>query len=172
MALNSVPARLIHYNIFVDGNPYWGLCTSINLPRLSMNIIQHRGGGMDMPYPVEGGMEPLEMSFTLSEHTEEIYSRFGFRLQGPFGAVFRGAKKRSGMTPAQPFWVKVRGFITELDPGEITPDGENPLNVKMDLTYYQLKDKGIERIEIDVENFIRKIDGVDQLLDVRAAILR
>lgn len=42
--------------------------------------------------------------------------------------------------------------------------------MSMDLRYYKLVYNGKELIEIDAENMIRKIDGVDQLASTRTAL--
>lgn len=64
----------------------------------------------------------------------------------------------------------MQGRIRSIDPGVSKP-GEKPiLKVEMALVYYQLKHGDQVVIDIDVENMVRVINGVDMLQPTRDAL--
>ena len=64
----------------------------------------------------------------------------------------------------------MRGRIRKMDPGTSKAGDKAALGIEMALTYYKLQHGGTVVQEIDVENMIHKVNGVDVLAAQRAAI--
>ena len=64
----------------------------------------------------------------------------------------------------------MRGKIKELDSGTHKPGEAAPLKVSVALTYYKQTHGGTVIHEIDVENMVRTINGVDALASMRKAL--
>ncbi|MEL6092988.1 phage major tail tube protein [Bartonella schoenbuchensis] len=59
-------------NIYVDGIPYRKKCENVTLPSLKFVFEDFRAGGMDAPIPIEMGMEPLTLSMTVADCSDEL----------------------------------------------------------------------------------------------------
>jgi P2 family phage contractile tail tube protein len=165
----ALPRILKNFNLFVDGRGYAGKVDELELPDLKIKEEEHRAGGMDAPAMIDMGMEAMEMKFTLAEITLEVTSQFGLVDGAAVGITARGAMQRDG-EPVVPVVANARGRIKEMGTGTWKAGDKATTECTMSLRYYRLEVGGLTTIEIDVDNMIRVIGGVDQLAQVRAAI--
>lgn len=165
----ALPRVLKNFNLFVDGRGYAGRVTEIELPKLTVKVDDFRAGGMDLPAAIDMGMEKLECSFSLAEYDENVLKLFGLANGNAVQVTARGAIQADSLD-AVPVAINLRGAIKGLEQGTWKA-GEKPiLKCSMALRYYRETVGGDDLIEIDVENMVRKIGGVDQLAGIRAAI--
>ncbi|GHM58967.1 MAG: hypothetical protein sGL2_11170 [Candidatus Mesenet longicola] len=66
--------------------------------------------------------------------------------------------------------INLRGTFRELDFGSWKPGEKATLKCMVNAHYYKLTIGGKELIEIDAENMMRKINGVDQLALLQTAL--
>nr|BFE89957.1 hypothetical protein GCM10020185_04930 [Pseudomonas brassicacearum subsp. brassicacearum] len=52
-----IPETLANLNLFADGVSFQGDVPSLTLPKLTLKMEEHRGGGMDAPVELDMGME-------------------------------------------------------------------------------------------------------------------
>lgn len=140
-------------------------------PDLKITRIDIRAGGMDMARPVDGGMEPLTASFKIYGVDAGVLSLFGMqagqrltRLTAYEGYIAPG--RVIGRTD------EMEGFITGITP-DARPNSnhaEAGFQIEVALNYYRSVLAGRELYEIIPEQFIRRVDGVNVLADVAAAI--
>lgn len=158
-----------NFNLFVDGRGYAGQADEYNAPKLTLQTEEFRAGGMDLPIDVTMGMEKLTCDFSLKSYDANVLAMFGV-VQGasvPL-TVREGLESFDGTVT--PVVHSMRGKITEIDPGTSKP-GELPvLKVTMSLTYYKQKHGDRVLHEIDAENMVRIINGVDVLRAMRNAL--
>ena len=164
-------ARDVRKNVHlsVDGRGYAGQLDDFNPPKLTLQTEEFRAGGMDMPIDVTMGMEKLVTDFGLKAYDRDVLSLFGVAQGASVPLIAREALESFDGTVKTVIHT-MRGKITEMDPGTSKP-GELPvLKVTMSLVYYKQQhgDKVIH--EIDAENMIRVINGVDALAGIRAAL--
>lgn len=160
---------LKNFNMFLDGLNFAGKVTSVTPPELTMITEDYRGGGRDMAKKVELGMEPLVATFELPTDDGEVQKRFGWSQGDGVALVFRGAAQTDdGTTVAQN--LTMRGRITAISRGTWSAGAIASQTVTMGLHYYQETVGDEVVIEIDVDNYKRIINGVDQLESVRAAL--
>lgn len=160
---------LKNINAFVDGRGYAGQVAELNPPKLTLQTEDFRAGGMDTSVPVTLGMEKLEASFQLMAYDKAILANFGVAEGNLVPFVFREALESFDGT-VTPVKHTMRGKILELDPGTHKPGEMAMLNVAMGLTYYKLEHGDQVIHEIDVENMVRIVNGVDALRAIRAAL--
>ncbi len=156
-------------NLFFDGRGYAGQMEEFNPPKLTLKTEEYRGGGMDLPTDIIQGMEKLVTDFSLKCYDMYVLSWFGVG-QGmvvPF-TVRESLESFDGTVKAVTH--TMRGRITELDPGTTKPGEPTSLKVAMSLTYYKLEHNGIVVHEIDPENMVRVINGIDLLDEIRNAL--
>lgn len=158
-----------NHNIFVDGRGYAGQSDEFNAPKLTLQTEEFRAGGMDLPIDVTMGMEKLACDFALKAYDKNVLALFGVAQGASVPLVVREALESFDGT-VTPVVHTMRGKITELDPGTSKP-GELPtLKITMSLTYYKLQHGDTVVHEIDAENMVRVINGVDALEAIRAAL--
>lgn len=158
-----------NFNLFVDGRGYAGQVDEFNAPKLTLQTEEFRAGGMDVPIDVTMGMEKLVADFSLKAYDRNVLALFGVVEGSNVPLSVREALESFDGT-VTPVVHTMRGKITELDPGTSKP-GELPmLKATLTLTYYKMQHGDTVVHEIDVENMVRVINGVDVLQGIRAAI--
>ena len=156
-------------NLFVDGRGYAGKVVEFDPPKLTVKTEEFRAGGMDAPAEVDMGMEKLESTLTLAD-----IDRHALKLFGLVKAAFTPVTLRGGQQgPAGEVEAVVhhlRGRFKDVDYGTWKSGETSPVKLMVALRYYKLEIDGETIHEIDVENMVRIIDGVDQMAEMRAAL--
>lgn len=156
-------------NLFVDGRGYAGQVEEFNPPKLTLKTEEFRAGGMDAPVELTMGMEKLEADFSLISFDADVLSLFGVAEGFSVPLTMRGALESLDGT-VKPVVISTRGKIKEIDNGSLKPGEKPSMKVTMALNYYRLEHNGAVIHEIDVENMVRVINGVDALAATRAAL--
>jgi P2 family phage contractile tail tube protein len=160
---------LKNFNLFVDGKGQAGKVEEVNPPKLTLKTEEFRAGGMDAPIEITMGMEKLESDFSMVSFDREVLSLFGVREGAVVPFVLRGALESMDGT-ITPIVHTMRGKIKEIDQGT-TKAGDKPtLKVSLALTYYKLQHGDTTVHEVDVENMVRVVNGVDALASTRSAL--
>jgi P2 family phage contractile tail tube protein len=163
-----LPRHLRNFNVMIDGFGFAGRADEVTLPTLSLATEEHRAGGMDAPVDVDMGMELMELSVVLSDYDESVISGFG--LLGPGVPItLRGAIQRQG-EQAQAVVIKMLGGMKSREVGAFAVGGKQTTTLTYSLRKYSESINGVEYVNIDIENMVRVINGVDQLASQRAAI--
>ena len=163
-----IPKILKNFNLFVDGRGFAGLVEELTLPKLSVKMNELYTGGMDAPIDLEMGMEKLTCDFTLCEYDVNVITMFGLRNGAQVTLTLRGGiDNETGVTPVV---VNLVGAWKEVDMGNWKAGEKAPLKVNLTLRYYKLSINNQDLVEVDVNNMVRVVNGVDQLADMRAAI--
>lgn len=165
---SAVPRIIKNFALMIDGVGYAGIADSVTLPPLTIKGDDHRGGGMDAPVEIDMGMEKLELKFSMAEHSSSVMRGFGLQDGRAVSGQFRAAKVDD--KTVQAYVATFRGRYHDVTPGEVKPGEKSPMTGTISLRYYRLECAGEQLIEIDIDNFIRRIGGVDVLAEQRAAI--
>ena len=162
----QLPRILKNLNLFADGIGTAGFIEEMTVPTLALQMEEHRAGAMDVPAEIDMGMDKLEASFQLSDPNETV-----IRCLGRPGVLYvaRSAHQRDG-EDAQPMIVNMTGTLKSFDPGTFSVGQKAGHTFTVTLLYYKLAVNGIDLVEIDVLNMVRKIGGVDQIASIRTAI--
>jgi hypothetical protein len=164
-----LPDILKNMNLFVDGRGFAGQINELTPPKLVLKMEEHRAGGMDAPIELEMGMEALKVEVTVASYDKELFKLFGLTQGGVVALTARGAIEQGDGTVI-PLVENMRGQISEIDEGTWKPGDKGAVKLTIACRYYKRTQAGEELIEIDVENMIRKIGGVDQLAAQRSAL--
>lgn len=152
--------------LFVDGRGYAGQLSEVNPPKLTLKTEEFRGGGMDVPIDITMGMEKLVADFTLISYDRDVLALFGVREGTTVPFTVREVLESFDGTETGVVHT-MRGKITELDSGTHKPGEMSPLKVAVSLTYYKQTHGNVVLHEIDPQNMVRIIEGVDQLANQR-----
>jgi P2 family phage contractile tail tube protein len=166
-----MPARhvLKNINLFVDGRGHAGEIDEYSPPDLTLTTEDYRGGGMDAPVAIEMGMEALETSFALISYDPDVLATWGVKQDATVPLTIRGALEDPDGT-VRPVVHRMRGKITSLARGTWAAGQKPALTVTMRPRYYQETHDGSVIHEIDIDNMVRVVNGVDQLAAQRAAL--
>lgn len=154
------------FNLFVDGRGHAGNGEDFTPPKLALTTEAFRGGSMDAERDIAMGMEKMTASFTLTSFDRHVLSLFGVVQGGNVSLQVREVLEDSNGTLTGVIHF-LRGMITELDFGTIKAGDKPALKVAVSLPYYKLVHGSTIVQEIDVDNMIHIVDGVDQLAEQR-----
>jgi P2 family phage contractile tail tube protein len=162
------------FALFVDGDRYVGKIDELKLPQLEVIEEDFRAGGMDAPMPLDMGTNALKAEFTVSGVDRGVLSRFGLELGQRSIVMARGALQDPVTGFVKPVTACMTGNVRKIDPGSWKAGERATLVVGMSLIHYKLTHTipGLPLIEIDIINGTRIINGIDQLIAIRAAIGR
>jgi len=112
-------------------------------------------------------MEKLESDFSLIAYDENVLLQFGVVEGNQVPFTIRGhLESFDGSTSGVVH--NLRGKIKEIDRGTWKPGEKASLKISMALAYYKETRDGVVTMEIDVENMIYIVGGVDLLAAARA----
>lgn len=163
-----LPKILKNFTLFVDGVNYAGRIDEIELPKITESTEEHQAGGMDAPVEIGMGLEALTASLTFSEYDAALFAHFGLVTGEDVSVVARGAQSNGVETQA--IVVEMRGRWKELDPGTWKRGDKAALKVAVSIRYLKYTIDGTDVVEIDTENLVRKIGGIDQMQAIRTAL--
>jgi P2 family phage contractile tail tube protein len=166
----AMPRKLKNFNVFADGVSHVGECEEITLPKLTRKLEEYRAGGMNGPIDLDFGNEKLELETTYGSIMREILKQYGVTRASAAMVRFAGAYQRDDTGDMDAVEVVVRGRHTELDFGTGKVGDSSQFKVKSSLAYYKLTINGEVWVEIDHENFIEIVFGVDRLAEQRRAM--
>ncbi|WP_454711107.1 phage major tail tube protein [Cupriavidus nantongensis] len=166
----AMPRKLKNFNVFADGVSHVGECEEITLPKLTRKLEEYRAGGMNGPIDLDFGNEKLELETTYGSIMREILNQYGVTRASAAMVRFAGAYQRDDTGDMDAVEVVVRGRHTELDFGTGKVGDSSQFKVKSSLAYYKLTINGEVWVEIDHENFIEVVFGVDRLAEQRRAM--
>lgn len=166
MAASDVRKNL---NLFVDGRGFAGQIEDFNAPKLAVKVEEFRAGGMNVPVDLDMGQEKMESDFSLIQYSKDVLALFGVAPGNTVPLVVREALESMDGT-VTPVVHTIRGRIREMDPGTSKAGDKATLKCTMTLTYYKLQHGNTVVQEIDAENMIHMVNGVDRLAAQRAAL--
>ncbi|BAM87692.1 phage major tail tube protein [Bradyrhizobium oligotrophicum S58] len=164
-----IPRVLRNFNTFVNGTGWAGRVAEVELPDFQVKTEEYRGGGMDAPVELDMGLEVMTAKFTFGEYNTQILGLFG-NMDGNAARVqLRGALQRDGET-AVAMVVDLHGGFKGNTLGSWKAGDMTQNEAEMSLRYVKVQIGDTVAIEIDVDNMIRIVNGVDQLASIRAAM--
>jgi P2 family phage contractile tail tube protein len=163
-----LPRHLRNFSVMIDGFGFAGRADEVTLPTLAITTEEHRAGGMDSPVDVDMGMALMEATVVLSDYDESVIAGFGL-LGAGVPITLRGAIQRQGEA-AQPVVIKMLAGLKSRDPGTWSVGSKQTTTLTYSVRKYAESINGVEYVNIDAENMVRVINGVDQLASQRAAL--
>ncbi len=168
----AMPRKLKNLNLFNEGNSYVGVVKSVTLPALGRKMESYRGGGMNGPVKADLGMSDDGIQFEWKTGGLDLISlkQFGAVNASSVGLRFSGTFQQDDTGDISAVEVILRGRHESIEMGEAKPGDDTEHSIKTTCTYYKLVVDNEEIIEIDLLNFIEKVNGVDLLEKQRSAL--
>ena len=161
----AMPRKLKNLNLFNDGNSYLGLVKSLTLPALGRKMEAYRGGGMNGPVKVDLGLSDDGIQFEWKTGGLDLISlrQFGAVNASSVALRFSGPYQQDDTGETSNVEVVVRGRHETIEMGDAQPGEDTEHSMATTCSYYKLTVDGEEIIEIDLLNFVEKVNGVDML---------
>ncbi|AZF57436.1 phage major tail tube protein [Pseudomonas sp. R11-23-07] len=168
----AMPRKLKNLNLFNDGNSYLGLVKSLTLPSLGRKMEAYRGGGMNGPVKADLGMSDDGIQFEWKTGGLDLISlrQFGAVNASSVALRFSGPYQQDDTGEVSSVEVVVRGRHETIEMGDAQPGEDTEHSMTTTCSYYKLTVDGEEIIEIDLLNFVEKVNGVDMLEKHRTAM--
>lgn len=168
----AMPRKLKNLNLFNDGNSYLGLVKSLTLPSLGRKMEAYRGGGMNGPVKADLGMSDDGIQFEWKTGGLDLISlrQFGAVNASSVALRFSGPYQQDDTGETSNVEVVVRGRHENIEMGDAQPGEDTEHSMTTTCSYYKLTVDGEEIIEIDLLNFVEKVNGMDMLEKHRTAM--
>lgn len=166
----SLPKKLKFFNLYGNGESYFGRAEEITLPKLAMKAEAFRAGTMLGEVQQDLGLEPLEMESTFGGPMRSVLREFGTYAHDGVLLRYVGSYQSEDGSSPDTYEIVVRGRHTEIDFGNAKAGDNTQFKVKTACSYYKLTINGVVEIEIDMVRMIYIVGGVDRLAEHRRAI--
>lgn len=168
----AMPRKLKNLNLFNDGNSYLGVAKSVTLPALGRKMEAYRGGGMNGPVKADLGLSDDGIQFEWKTGGLDLISlrQFGAVNASSVALRFSGPYQQDDTGEVSNVEVVVRGRHETIEMGDAQPGEDTEHSMTTTCSYYKLTVDGEEIIEIDLLNFVEKVNGVDMLEKHRTAM--
>lgn len=168
----ALPRKLKNLNLFNDANSYVGVVKSVTLPPLGRKMESYRGGGMNGPVKADLGFSDDGIQFEWKTGGLDLIALRQFGAVNASGVALRfsGAFQRDDTGDVSAVEVVMRGRHETIEMGDAQPGEDTEHSITTTCSYYKLIVDNEDIIEIDLLNFIEKVNGVDMLEKQRAAI--
>jgi len=132
-----IPNVLKNFNLFVNGKGKAGIVDEVTLPKLTLKTDEHQAGGMDAPIDIPMGLEKITSDFTLSSYDVDTLALFGIVDGASTPLTLKGALLGDAgkVISAE---IKMRGLLTEMDPGTAKMGDKTQIKFAVSLRYYKL----------------------------------
>ncbi|WP_285428598.1 phage major tail tube protein [Pseudomonas sp. lyk4-R2A-8] len=168
----AMPRKLKNLNLFNDGNSYLGVAKTVTLPALGRKMEAYRGGGMNGPVKADLGFSDDGIQFEWKTGGLDLISlrQFGAVNASSVALRFSGPYQQDDTAEVSNVEVVVRGRHETIEMGDAQPGEDTEHSMTTTCSYYKLTVDGEEIIEIDLLNFVEKVNGVDMLEKHRTAM--
>lgn len=162
--------QLMNCNLYAEGGSFLGALLSITLPEIKHKAVEHKGGDMIGTAKLPGSMESMSSTIKMNGLYADFHSMTANPNKMVSLMVRANQKGRDGYGNIyeEPVTLFLRGWFSGRKVGELkSSEGTNPEYV-MEVFYYRLAVNGLDLEEMDIENCIHRVDGVDILADYRS----
>ena len=162
------PKTPVNFNLFIDGEGYAGLATATKLPDISIKTEDHMGAGMEFNRKRDYGLEDLEITFKLLDYNGALQRKVAIKNGSNTLLIFKSTLTDDEGPETEDVTAWARGHIQKLEIDEFTAGGKVENSYTMAPKYYKKMVNGVEIHEVDGDNYVRKIAGLDYLANQRA----
>ncbi|MDR2342789.1 MAG: phage major tail tube protein [Campylobacteraceae bacterium] len=162
------PQIIQDVNVFVNGQGYLGVASSLKLPDIVQETIEAKGG-IGMKYAT-GAINAMEVTFKLKVIDANLFLTLGLNTwKNKIPIVFKGSYKQDNAV--KPISGTIKGDWESITVSELSAGSEAEAEIKMQVHFYELNINNKPVILVDAKNLICVIGDVDYLSDMRANLL-
>lgn len=163
-----IPNTLKNFNLYADGESLISRCPTVKLPELTPITEEEHVAGQLAPQKMRLGVAMSELQATLAGVDAAVFKHFGITESARITWTLRGAVRSAGGVRA--VVADVTGLIAKADPGTWAMGKKTNGMVNVEPRRFRVRDNGEEVLFVDLDNYVLRRAGVDELEAERAAI--
>ena len=173
MSQSNIPEKVVNFNVYNEAEKLVGVSGEITLPDLEPMTETISGAGLlgeiESPTPGHFGSQTLEIPFrTLTGTPFQLLENKGHTF------ILRAAQQsynvKNGRTEVRPLKIIVKGSSKGANLGKLGVGAMTETVARLEIRYLKVEENGTTLLELDKDNFIYIVNGVDILEDIRNAI--
>lgn len=153
-------------NILVDGIGNLGVSKSVELPKIEY-LTTERGGAMAVEEVIPL-VKAMSAKISLNEYNPEAFSAAN-KVFGSGTTIFIKGSTVQGDAKV-PVLATIKGKVKLLENPFPEAGKEVEMNIEISVSAYSFEINGQKKIDIDTDNLVCVIDGVDLYAELRAHI--
>jgi P2 family phage contractile tail tube protein len=170
--MNIVPEKGINFAVYYDGEDLVGTAEG-ELPNIEFMSETIKGAGLagEVDSIVLGHISSMKLSLTWRNVTD-AFVKLAHQRAHNLDLYSAQQDYNAGLGEYMPrsVHVYVKAIPKTANIGKLAVAEMTDTKTELEVLYLKLEVNGRERIEVDKLNYIYKVDGVDYLLGVRAAL--
>lgn len=173
MTTNSIPEKIINFNLYNELDKIVGVGAEVKLPNFEEMSETITGAGIggeyESPTPGHFGSQEIEIPFrVLNESALDLMKK---RMTTIFlRSAIQELNISTGEIVEKDFKVTIRGLHKGLDCGKAALGKSMEATCKMEVLYMKIESNGNTLLENDKLNMVHVVNGVDQLASIRGMI--
>ena len=161
--MTFVGKNLKDFTAKVNDIGYRGALDRFMPPKIVPLLEEHRASGMDTPIDLDMGIEKLTTEMRFRGFYASLLDGVGLKDLDSVQVEVKGALEDAIDGTVEGVVITMTGKVTNYDPGDWLAGTENStVTLALTLTYLRISVAGTDKIEIDVLNGKRIVNGVDQ----------
>lgn len=162
--------KILNANIYLDDVNFVGRAMEVDIVKVTIKTTDHETLGMVGPLELFQGIEKLEARIKW-----HAYNRDMLQKMNPMKAVKLTARvaqqeyQESSVVATKQVRAFMVGRVKGLSP-DTTKAGEGAMETTFAIDSYKLTVDGVDVCEIDIPNYIYRVNGEDIYADVREAL--
>ena len=162
--------QLVNANVYIDGESFLGAAQSVTLPEIKSKAMEHKASDAIGTPRLPGAFEAMTTTFKMNGMYEDFHALVANPNNMVNIMIRANQKVRNGLgnITDEPVMVLLRGWFSSKKAGELKASEPSLPEYVMETFYYQLVVAGVPIEEIDIENSVHRVMGVDTLADYRS----
>lgn len=174
MANNQIPERLINFNIYADGVRGIMGVADVELPSFEAMTDTVAGAGIAGEYDSATIGNFGSMTVTINFRTATRDAMMLASMRKAHNLTARGAIQVqdavTGETKVVPLVVSMRAKTKVFNLGNLEAGAAMETSFEGEIHAIRVRLDGVEYIELDKQNYVYKVNGVDETRDIRNMI--
>ncbi len=169
---NVIPEKGINFSVYLNGEDLLGVAEG-TIPALESMTSEVKGAGVAgvIESPVIGHFNSTNFSLTWRTVTKDFLKLFDHTTNDlELFAALQQYDAGLGEYKAVQLHVYIKAITKTRTPGNLVVGDNMDTQMEFEVPYMKIELDGKEWIELDKYNYIYKVNGVDQLADVRTAL--
>ncbi len=162
--------KFLNANVYLDDVNHVGKALEVEVPKVVDKVTEHQTLGMIGPVELFQGVEKMELKIKWGAFHKDVLSTFSPTKANKL--TIRGAQhvyQESSVAGVRQVRCVAIGRVKDISPSTIKA-GEGDVETTFAIDYYKKTIDGVDVVEVDVPNYIYKVNGEDVYADVRTAL--
>ncbi len=169
---NVIPEKGINFSVYLNGEDLLGVAEG-TIPVLESMTSEVKGAGVAgvVESPVVGHFNSTNFSLTWRTVTKDFLKLFDHATNDlELFSALQWYNAGIGEYKKVQLYVYMKAITKTRTPGNLVVGDLMDTQMEFEVPYMKIELDGKEYIELDKYNYIYKVNGVDQLADVRTAL--